>query len=108
MVGKLDKKCIEFISATPDELYLFSIYLLYLDSDSPFPPPPLCFLPGSLIFVKWNQDFWCRANVVEIMQKGCMEAVKVCPVNQLASIQVFFLDYGFTKSITIQRYTTSK
>uniref|UniRef100_A0A3Q3XBP1 Tudor domain-containing protein n=1 Tax=Mola mola TaxID=94237 RepID=A0A3Q3XBP1_MOLML len=55
---------------------------------------------GSLIFVKWNQDFWCRANVVEIMQKGCMEAVKVCPVNQLASIQVFFLDYGFTKRTT--------
>ncbi|XP_070831610.1 RING finger protein 17 [Chaetodon trifascialis] len=57
---------------------------------------------GSVIFVKWKEGLWCRASVVEILQNGCVEAVKACPVDQLASIQVFFLDYGLTKSITIQ------
>ncbi|XP_063353651.1 RING finger protein 17 [Pelmatolapia mariae] len=55
----------------------------------------------SLIFVKWNEGDWCRARVVEVLQKGSLEPVKTCAVTQLASIRVFFLDHGLTKSITI-------
>lgn len=58
-----------------------------------------------MIFVKWKEELWCRASVVEILQNGCMEGVKACKVTQLASIRVFYLDYGLTKTITIQRYT---
>ncbi|XP_051260855.1 RING finger protein 17 [Dicentrarchus labrax] len=56
---------------------------------------------GSTIFVKW-EEIWWRASVVEVLKNGCVEAVKSCPVDQLASIRVFFLDCGLTKSITIQ------
>nr|XP_004573086.1 RING finger protein 17 [Maylandia zebra] len=55
----------------------------------------------SLICVKWNEGHWCRARVVEVLQKGSLEPVKTCAVTQLASIRVFFLDHGLTKSITI-------
>lgn len=58
-----------------------------------------------MIFVKWKEGLWCRARVVEVLQNGCVEAVKACPVDLLASILVFFLDYGLTKSISMQRYT---
>lgn len=64
-----------------------------------------CSPPGFMIFVKLKEGLWCRASVVEVLQNGCVEAVKACPVDQLASIRVFFLDYGLTKSISIQRYT---
>uniref|UniRef100_A0AAQ6A8N9 Tudor domain-containing protein n=1 Tax=Amphiprion ocellaris TaxID=80972 RepID=A0AAQ6A8N9_AMPOC len=60
----------------------------------------LCTSKGSMIFVKWK-DLWCRARVVEILQNGCSEAVRTCPVTQLEGIRVFFLDSGFTISITI-------
>lgn len=63
------------------------------------------FSAESLIFVKWNEGHWCRARVVEVLQKGSLEPVKTCAVTQLASIRVFFLDHGLTKSITINRYT---
>lgn len=57
-----------------------------------------------MVFVKWKEVVWCRATVVEVFQKSCVKAVKACPVTQLASLRVFFPDYGFTKSITIQSY----
>uniref|UniRef100_A0A3Q1GIU1 Ring finger protein 17 n=1 Tax=Acanthochromis polyacanthus TaxID=80966 RepID=A0A3Q1GIU1_9TELE len=57
---------------------------------------------GSVIFVKWK-DLWCRASVVEVLQNGCTEAVRTCPVTQLKGIRVFLLDSGFTISITIPR-----
>uniref|UniRef100_A0A3B4Y300 Ring finger protein 17 n=1 Tax=Seriola lalandi dorsalis TaxID=1841481 RepID=A0A3B4Y300_SERLL len=57
---------------------------------------------GSMILVKWKEGLWCRTSVVELLQVGCAEAVKTCKVSQLATVRVFFLDYGFTKSITIQ------
>ncbi|XP_071337551.1 RING finger protein 17 [Trachinotus anak] len=57
---------------------------------------------GSMIFVKWKEGLWCRASVVEVLQIGLVEAVKACKVTQLASVRVFFLDYGLTKSITVQ------
>uniref|UniRef100_A0A3Q3FIY2 Ring finger protein 17 n=1 Tax=Labrus bergylta TaxID=56723 RepID=A0A3Q3FIY2_9LABR len=57
---------------------------------------------GSLIFVKQREGLWCRASVVALTQSGCAESVKVCPVSQLASIRVFFIDGGQTRSFTIQ------
>ncbi|XP_044072779.1 RING finger protein 17 isoform X2 [Siniperca chuatsi] len=57
---------------------------------------------GSMIFVTLKEGLWCRGSVVEILQKGCVEAVKSCPVTQLASIRVFFVDYGLIKSLTIE------
>uniref|UniRef100_A0A3Q4MNV7 Ring finger protein 17 n=1 Tax=Neolamprologus brichardi TaxID=32507 RepID=A0A3Q4MNV7_NEOBR len=42
----------------------------------------------SLIFVKWNEGHWCRARVVEVLQKGSLEPVKTCAVTQLASIRL--------------------
>ncbi|XP_022595844.1 RING finger protein 17 [Seriola dumerili] len=57
---------------------------------------------GSMILVKWKEGLWCRTSVVEVLQVGCADAVKTCKVSQLATVRVFFLDYGFTKSITIQ------
>lgn len=59
---------------------------------------------GSVIFVKWKEGLWCRARVVEVLQSGCADAVKTCPVDQLASIRVFLPDIGLTRSITLQRY----
>lgn len=67
----------------------------------------LCLFPGSVIFVKWKEGLWCRANVVEVLQNDCVEVVKSCPITQLARVRVFFLDYGLTKNIHIQRYTQS-
>ncbi|XP_027147115.1 RING finger protein 17 isoform X2 [Larimichthys crocea] len=57
---------------------------------------------GSVVFVKWTDGLWCRANVLQMVEIGCVEDVKACPVDQLASIQVYFLDYGLTKSLIIQ------
>ncbi|XP_067460458.1 RING finger protein 17 isoform X1 [Thunnus thynnus] len=57
---------------------------------------------GSTVFVKSKEGLWCRASVVEVIQNDCGEAVKACPVTQLVSVRVFFLDYGLTKTITIQ------
>ncbi|CAK6968526.1 LOW QUALITY PROTEIN: RING finger protein 17 [Scomber scombrus] len=57
---------------------------------------------GSKVFVKSEEGIWCRASVVEVFQTDCRKPVKACPVTQLASVQVYFLDYGFTKSVTIQ------
>ncbi|XP_068185865.1 RING finger protein 17 [Antennarius striatus] len=56
---------------------------------------------GSLIFVKWKKDIWCRATVVEVSQQGCVAGVETCPISQLASIRVFILDHGCTETISI-------
>ncbi|XP_068593149.1 RING finger protein 17 [Cebidichthys violaceus] len=58
---------------------------------------------GSLVFVKWTEGLWFRARLVEVFQDRCVEAVKVCPVTQLASVRVFFLDSGLGQSLAIQR-----
>ncbi|KAG7240408.1 hypothetical protein INR49_026979 [Caranx melampygus] len=57
---------------------------------------------GSMIFVKWKEELWHRATVVEVLQTGCVEAVGTCKVTQLSSVRVFFLDHGPTKTISIQ------
>lgn len=63
-----------------------------------------CTLQGSGIFVKWREGLWCRANIVELLTHGCAESVTACLVKQLASIKVFLIDNGLTRSISIQRY----
>lgn len=55
-----------------------------------------------MIFVKWKEGLWCRANVLEVFQKGFTEAVKCCPADQLASVQVFCLDSGVTETVNIE------
>ncbi|XP_061749993.1 RING finger protein 17 isoform X2 [Nerophis ophidion] len=62
---------------------------------------------GSVIFAKGKEDLWCRASVLEVYQNNCEKMVKVCPVFQLASVQVFFMDYGFTKNINVEREVAS-
>ncbi|XP_034417580.1 RING finger protein 17 [Cyclopterus lumpus] len=57
---------------------------------------------GSLIFVKSEEGVWCRANLVEVFQIGCVEAVKTCQVSQLARVLVFLLDSGLGQSLVIQ------
>ncbi|XP_061580277.1 RING finger protein 17 [Cololabis saira] len=57
---------------------------------------------GYLIFAKWKGEMWCRTRVIKIFQQGCEEPVKDCPVTALASLRVFFPDFGYTKTITIK------
>ncbi|KAM9850619.1 RING finger protein 17 [Aulostomus maculatus] len=57
---------------------------------------------GSLIFVKLKEGLWCRASVVEVFGNDCTETLKACSVTELTSVRVFFLDHGFTESISIQ------
>ncbi|XP_072300260.1 RING finger protein 17 [Eucyclogobius newberryi] len=57
---------------------------------------------GSLIFVKYEDGLWHRARVVAVSQAGCTGTVKCCPVPQIASVQVFFIDTGLTTAITIK------
>uniref|UniRef100_UPI0037E8DC3E RING finger protein 17 n=1 Tax=Semicossyphus pulcher TaxID=241346 RepID=UPI0037E8DC3E len=56
---------------------------------------------GSEIFVKQKEGLWCRGRVVEVKQNGCVEAVSACPVPQISSIRVFFIDHGLTRNLTI-------
>lgn len=58
-----------------------------------------------MIFVKWKEGLWARANIIELFQRGFTEAVRCCPVDQLESVQVFFIDYGITETISIARET---
>ncbi|XP_072253858.1 RING finger protein 17 [Leuresthes tenuis] len=63
---------------------------------------------GSLIFVRGKEGLWSRSTMIEVFQTGSVTAVKACPVTQLSSIRVLFLDFGFTKSITIQSTFSSE
>ncbi|KAK3543926.1 hypothetical protein QTP70_031835 [Hemibagrus guttatus] len=58
---------------------------------------------GALVFVKWKEDLWYRAVVCELVhrpQKGCLESVSQCSANDVARLEVFFPDYGFSKGLT--------
>ena len=39
---------------------------------------------------------------MEVFQKGFTEAVKCCPADQLASVQVLCVDYGVTETVDIK------
>lgn len=73
-----------------------------------FLPSYRCSLSGSVVFVKWKEGLWCRANVIEVFQKGFTEAVKCCPADQLASVQVFCMDYGVTETVNIETETQTE
>ncbi|KAF3843527.1 hypothetical protein F7725_002376 [Dissostichus mawsoni] len=62
-----------------------------------------CSRDSSLIFVKLKEGLWCRAHVVSVLQIGRVDAGKDCPVTQLASVRVFFLDSGLNIRLPIQR-----
>ncbi|XP_046903761.1 RING finger protein 17 [Hypomesus transpacificus] len=57
---------------------------------------------GSLVFVKWKEDAWCRAVVTEMFKRGCLDAVTSCPAPQLSRIRVYYQDYGFSKNLSLQ------
>ncbi|KAF7709854.1 hypothetical protein HF521_016704 [Silurus meridionalis] len=56
---------------------------------------------GALVFVKRKDNVWCRAEVRELIQKGCLECVTQCSASDVAHLEVFFLDYGYSKGLTI-------
>ncbi|XP_061648173.1 RING finger protein 17 isoform X1 [Phyllopteryx taeniolatus] len=62
---------------------------------------------GSVILAKGYEGLWCRTSVLEVFQNGQDNSVEVCPVNQLIGVCIFFIDYGFTKSIDIKRNVSS-
>ncbi|XP_077392521.1 RING finger protein 17 [Festucalex cinctus] len=72
-----------------------------------------CFSPadevraGTMVLAKGNQGLWCRTNVMALFQNVGNDSVEVCPAEQLGHICVFFVDYGFTKSMTIERDVSS-
>lgn len=60
---------------------------------------PMC--EGALVFVKRKDGIWCRATVSELIQKGHLESVTQCSANDVARLEVFFIDYGFSKGFTV-------
>ncbi|KAI5628523.1 RING finger protein 17, partial [Silurus asotus] len=56
---------------------------------------------GALVFVKRKDNVWCRAEVHELIQKGCLECVTQCSASDVAHLEVFFIDYGYSKGLTI-------
>ncbi|XP_041953241.1 RING finger protein 17 isoform X2 [Alosa sapidissima] len=56
---------------------------------------------GDLLFVRWKPGLWCRAQVLDLFQVRNEEAVRQCLATDIASLKVFFLDYGFIKGLTI-------
>lgn len=58
-----------------------------------------------MVFATWKQGLWGRASVIRVFQRGSTEAVKGCPADQLASVKVFCVDYGITKTINMESDT---
>ncbi|XP_052004314.1 RING finger protein 17 [Xyrauchen texanus] len=56
---------------------------------------------GSLLFVWWKEDVWCRVTVTELFQKECFQSVTKCPASEVTRLCVYFQDYGFTKGLAI-------
>lgn len=55
----------------------------------------------SLLFVWWKMDMWCRVKVTELFQKECIQNVPKCLASDVSSLCFFFMDYGFSKGLTI-------
>ncbi|TRY97078.1 hypothetical protein DNTS_027273, partial [Danionella cerebrum] len=56
---------------------------------------------GSVLFVHWKEDVWCRVKVTELFQKGCLQSVTKCCAAEVTRLCVYFLDYGFSKCLSI-------
>ncbi|TSO88057.1 UDP-glucose:glycoprotein glucosyltransferase 2 [Bagarius yarrelli] len=53
------------------------------------------------VFVKLKHTSWYRAIVDQVVQKGCLEAVTHCSASDVAHLEVFFPDHGFSKELDI-------
>ncbi|XP_031421936.1 RING finger protein 17 isoform X2 [Clupea harengus] len=56
---------------------------------------------GDLLFVRWKAGVWCRTQVIDLYQVRGVETVRQCVAADISKLKVFFLDYGFTKGITV-------
>ncbi|XP_021334643.1 RING finger protein 17 isoform X1 [Danio rerio] len=56
---------------------------------------------GSLLFISWKDDMWCRVKVTELFQKECFQSVTKCLASEVSRLCVYFLDYGFFKGFSI-------
>ncbi|XP_055070435.2 RING finger protein 17 isoform X1 [Misgurnus anguillicaudatus] len=55
----------------------------------------------SLLFFLERTDMWCRVRVTELFQKETFKSVPKCPASEVFRLCFFFLDHGFSKTITI-------
>jgi len=62
-----------------------------------------CVFTGSLIFVYWKEDVWCRVTVTELFQKERFQSVTKCLASEVSRLCVYFEDYGFSKGLSIPR-----
>ncbi|XP_049584527.1 RING finger protein 17 isoform X2 [Syngnathus scovelli] len=62
---------------------------------------------GSIVLAKGKEGLWCRTRVLSVFQSGRDSSVEICPVDQLGHIRIFFIDYGYTNSLTIERDVSS-
>ncbi|KAM9803355.1 RING finger protein 17 isoform 2-T2 [Syngnathus typhle] len=58
---------------------------------------------GSILLAKGKEGLWCRTSVLSLFQNGHDGSVEICPVDQLGHVRIFFIDYGYTKSLAIER-----
>ncbi|XP_077073070.1 RING finger protein 17 isoform X4 [Siphateles boraxobius] len=56
---------------------------------------------GSMIFVYWKEDVWCRVTVTELFQKERFQSVTKCLALEVSRLCVYFQDYGFSKGFSI-------
>ncbi|XP_077436804.1 RING finger protein 17 isoform X2 [Vanacampus margaritifer] len=62
---------------------------------------------GTTVLAKGSEGLWCRSKVLVVFQNGGKNSVEVCPAEQLSHICIFFIDYGFTKSMNMERDVSS-
>ncbi|XP_067300010.1 RING finger protein 17 isoform X2 [Pseudorasbora parva] len=56
---------------------------------------------GSVLFVYWKENVWCRVTVTELFQKECFQSVTKCLASEVSRLRVHFQDYGFSKGFSI-------
>uniref|UniRef100_A0A8C1DMD7 Ring finger protein 17 n=1 Tax=Cyprinus carpio carpio TaxID=630221 RepID=A0A8C1DMD7_CYPCA len=56
---------------------------------------------GSMLFIYWKEDMWCRVIVTELFQKECFHSVTKCLASEVSRLSVYFQDYGFSKGISV-------
>ncbi|KAK0152641.1 RING finger protein 17 [Merluccius polli] len=56
---------------------------------------------GSQVFVKEKDHLWCRGTVLYLSQKG-QDNVTSCPAHLLTCARIFLMDYGITKTISLE------
>ncbi|XP_016093416.1 RING finger protein 17 isoform X2 [Sinocyclocheilus grahami] len=56
---------------------------------------------GSMLFIYWKEDMWCRVTVTELFQKECFQSVTKCRASDVSRLCVYFQDFGFSKGVSI-------